>query len=255
MNVVLNADDFGLSPDVNRAILICFEQRLISSATIMPNMPAFEDAVRLSFANDFVDRIGVHLNLTAGTPLTDPIRQCPAFCTPAGEFRRRRHYLITPSQRRLLSNEVRAQIQRCRDVGLPVTHLDSHHHSHTEPGKFAAIRPVLEEMKIQSVRLSRNVDPLPRHSPRAVWKSVFNSQLRKRNWQSVDYFGCVGSFRRLLAAGRIDNRSIEVECHPGFDSRGRLVDLVEGIDFRSGFRHVIDRIDQGLVVNGVARAA
>ena len=254
MNVTLNADDFGISHSVNRAILTCFQQRLISTATVMANMPAFEDAVRLCFANNLVDRVGIHLNLSEGTPLTDEIKGCRTFCDSDGQFLRRRHYRISKSQQRILAAEVTAQIQRCRNVGLPVSHLDSHHHVHTEPGKFAAILPVLLDMGMESVRPSRNVDSRSRLSPKAVWKRIFNNRLQEAGWLKTQYFGCVKSFEQMQSAGKPHDTTIEIECHPGFDSRGRLVDLVEGVEFHSAFGGVINRIDDG-AVELVRRAA
>ena len=72
--VIVNADDFGQSVNVNRAIIDCFQKGLISSTTIMANMPAFDDAVDLAIENGFHQTVGVHLNLTDGEPLVSALR-------------------------------------------------------------------------------------------------------------------------------------------------------------------------------------
>ena len=92
-NVVVNADDFGMSRQINEAILQAFEKGLISSATLMANMPAFEEACQLVRQDHLQRRIGLHLNLTEGKPLTADIADCPRFCDAGGCWRPRRRVL------------------------------------------------------------------------------------------------------------------------------------------------------------------
>src|ERR1700734_1066609 len=85
--VIINADDFGMSSAVNSAILSGVEQGLVTSTSIMANMPGFEEAVRLEREHDLLrGRVGVHLNLTEGRPLTAPILACSIFCGADGSF-------------------------------------------------------------------------------------------------------------------------------------------------------------------------
>jgi predicted glycoside hydrolase/deacetylase ChbG (UPF0249 family) len=63
--IIANADDFGLNDEVNQAIVEAFEKHMISSATLMANMPGFEEACELAHRHGLLGRIGVHLNLTA----------------------------------------------------------------------------------------------------------------------------------------------------------------------------------------------
>ena len=71
MDVIVNADDFGISSGVNRAIVEAFKRGLISSTTIMTNAEVFEEAVDLIFSENLHGQVGVHLNLTHGKPLTE----------------------------------------------------------------------------------------------------------------------------------------------------------------------------------------
>ena len=89
LQIVINADDLGRSDDVNKAILDAFHRGLITSASIMANMPGFENAVNAIKASGIEDRIGVHLNLTQGAPLNGPIRLHARFCSPSGELNSR----------------------------------------------------------------------------------------------------------------------------------------------------------------------
>ena len=93
-NIVVNADDFGMSRQTNEAILQAFEKGLISSTTIMANMPAFEEACQLARQHHLQRRIGLHLNVTEGKPLTADIADCPRFCDAGGCWRPRRRVLV-----------------------------------------------------------------------------------------------------------------------------------------------------------------
>ena len=69
--MIVIADDFGLSEEVNAAIVEAFDRGLLTGASIIANMPAFEEACELAAEHGFQDRVGTHLNLTEGTPLTE----------------------------------------------------------------------------------------------------------------------------------------------------------------------------------------
>ena len=84
--VIVNADDFGLSACENAVILGAFQAGIISSATAMANMPAFEAACVLARHPLLEGRIGLHFNLTYGRPLSQSILQRPNFCDSSGVF-------------------------------------------------------------------------------------------------------------------------------------------------------------------------
>ena len=84
--MIVNADDFGLSPRVNQAIVRAFDEGLISSTTVMANMPAFAEASAIARDRGLLDHVGAHLVLTEGDPLTDTMRRCGRFCDADGRF-------------------------------------------------------------------------------------------------------------------------------------------------------------------------
>ena len=84
--MIVNADDFGLSPRVNEAIVRAFDEGLISSTTVMANMPAFAEASAIARDRGLLDHVGAHLVLTEGEPLTDTMRHCRRFCDADGRF-------------------------------------------------------------------------------------------------------------------------------------------------------------------------
>src|SRR6202012_5583899 len=118
--LIINADDFGLSSIVNRAILATMEEGLVTSTSMMANMPGFEHGVGLARVHaKLAGRIGVHLNLTEGRPLTKPILDCRQFCDESGEFAYRRTplFFLSKRVRNAVYQEFKAQVERLREVG------------------------------------------------------------------------------------------------------------------------------------------
>src|SRR5262249_28737533 len=88
--IIVTADDFGMSTEINRAIALAWEQRLISRTSIMANMAGFPAACELVERYELHRAVGLHLNLSEGWPLTDAMRRCRRFCGPSGAFNPRR---------------------------------------------------------------------------------------------------------------------------------------------------------------------
>ena len=131
VSIVINADDLGKSSNVNRAILESFERGLVTSATIMANMAGFEEACAMLRARGLEDRVGVHLNVAEGLPLTDPIRRCPRLC-PAGRLcLAGTCWRLTPDEAMAIELELATQIEAALKAGIRPSHLDSHLHAHT----------------------------------------------------------------------------------------------------------------------------
>lgn len=228
IRAVVNADDFGISSDVNAAIVECFKKRIISNTTLMVTMEAADEAVLLARENGFDDRVGLHLNLTAGYPLTKKIRKCPLFCNKNGEFNATFH-LKTLSRLRLSSielacvyEEAEAQIIRYLSYGLPEKHLDSHHHVHTDLAVWKAIEPLLKKYNFRTVRLGRNMILKPSMFNR-LYKFKLNRNIKKDGYAFSKYFGSYKDLREYYK--EIENGAvIEVMTHPMYNEEGVLVD-------------------------------
>ena len=186
--VIVNADDFGLSACENAVILGAFQAGIISSATAMANMPAFEAACVLARHPLLEGRIGLHFNLTYGSPLSQAIAQRPAFCDSAGVFDLnlpRSRLWLGRQDREAVLQELEAQWQRCLDNGLRPSHLDSHQHVHNIwpigeiVARFAARQGV-------PVRLARNLGQ-NLSLPKRVFKDLLNRRLNSLAGATADY--------------------------------------------------------------------
>lgn len=127
--IINNADDFGYSRAVNYGIIDSFQRGVLTSATVMANMPGFDHAVMLAKENPELG-VGVHLTLTAGRPILNGHQ---TIADEGGRFRKRVYYceMDTPIDEEEVYAEWKAQIERVLSNGILPTHLDSHHHIHT----------------------------------------------------------------------------------------------------------------------------
>lgn len=125
VKVIVNADDFGFSEAVNYGILKAHKQGIVTSTSIMANMPGFAHAVELWKKNPTL-RVGVHLNITCGKPvLTDH----QTMTNEEGYFVHGNEDSYSDYE---IFEELCAQMEKVLAAGIEIDHLDSHHHIHTE---------------------------------------------------------------------------------------------------------------------------
>jgi len=158
--LIVNADDFGLTAGVNRAILETHASGVVSSTTLMANGPAFEDAVKAARSAPNLS-VGCHVVLVDGTPVSPPeavdtllaIRSAEPgkFYSSLSAFAARA--MLGGFDRDQLVAEVTAQIRRIQASGLRVTHLDTHKHAHMFP---EILKALLRAARICGVRAIRN---------------------------------------------------------------------------------------------------
>jgi predicted glycoside hydrolase/deacetylase ChbG (UPF0249 family) len=155
--LILNADDFGLTPGINRAIAELHSAGVLTSATLMANGPAFSDAVAIARAHPSL-AIGCHIVLVDGVPVSDPTR-IPTLLGPDRKSFRPTltHFIRDLLLRRINPEEVaieaRAQIQKITAAGIPITHIDTHKHTHIFP---SIARPLLHVAAAANIRAIRN---------------------------------------------------------------------------------------------------
>ena len=219
--IIVNADDFGMSTEINRAIVEAFQENVISSTTLMTNMPGFAEACELAHCHRLLGKIGVHLNLTAGYPLSNPIRGCSRLCDNTGKFRSRQTRLwLSAEERFAVETEMEAQVRACLDRGMRPTHLDSHHHVHTEWAIGAAVIAVARRYGIRAIRLSRNCGPGIDWA-RKFYKLAYNSRLRIYGLAKTQYFGSSADVKEILATASGD---VEVMVHLACEDTGDTLD-------------------------------
>ena len=157
IRLIVNADDFGQTPGINRAVLELHKAGLLTSATLMARAAATDQAIEIARATPTLG-VGCHIVLTDGEPVLAPA-QIPSLLDPSTD-------LLIPSLTgflgRLFAGRIRAdeiqaeataQIQYLQSCGLQVTHIDTHKHTHMFP---RVLRPLLRGARACGIHLVRN---------------------------------------------------------------------------------------------------
>jgi predicted glycoside hydrolase/deacetylase ChbG (UPF0249 family) len=232
--VVINADDLGFAPGVNRGIVQAHEAGTLSSASMMVNTPAFGEASALVRERMPALGVGLHLNFLAGRPLG----VVPTLADPrTGEF-----YTLGLLARRAMVGRVSAfdvrrecdaQLAALAAEGIRITHIDSHRHTHALPGILPAVLASARAAGVRVVR--RPLDQPTASDPVATgkmlvlhgaWKVAVHGLAaddrallsRSPSFRGIALQGAPDVERRLLVLlDRLPTGTTEVMMHPGYD--------------------------------------
>jgi hopanoid biosynthesis associated protein HpnK len=154
--VVINGDDFGHSHAVNQAIIQAHASGVLTSASLMVTGAAFDEAVDLARRHPDLG-VGLHLVVGMGRAVLPPA-QIPHLVDGSGHFPDNplrvglRYQFSRPARRELLL-EIRAQLQRFKDSGLVLSHVDGHLHNHVHPYVLHCLVSLAGEFGIRFIRL------------------------------------------------------------------------------------------------------
>jgi hopanoid biosynthesis associated protein HpnK len=237
--VIINADDFGLSPSVNEGIILAHRQGILTSATLMANAPGFEQAVGLAADNPRLG-VGLHLNIVRGVPVSKP-EDIPSLVTPEGRFPSRASVVMRKLFLGRLNNaeferELRAQVEKALKAGVRLSHFDSEKNLHTLPAFFRLVIKLGQDYGIKKARfvseyrLSRPLGQSLKAAFLSLLDAGMKRRLRRAGLVITDRFYGISYSGRMTAAAlnRILSRqgdgSAEIMVHPGF-VRQDLLDL------------------------------
>ena len=221
MKIIINADDFGYSSDVNSTIEKVIKNGLITSTSILSNMPGFEEAAVMAKTKDLIDRVGVHLNLFEGKPITKEMQECRVFCDEKGTFQKYRIKFLDPLKIKsgIIYNELSAQIDKVLSTGIKPTHLDSHGNLHANYFIGRIVIKLAKQYNIPSIRINRNVHR--RRSQLAKMKiELYNLRLKWHGIKCSDYLGNIPDVTSALPEL---NGIVEVIAHP-VSKNGSILD-------------------------------
>jgi predicted glycoside hydrolase/deacetylase ChbG (UPF0249 family) len=228
------------------ATIECFQQGILSSATMMPNMPAFEKAA--AFAREHPEfSYGLHLCLTDERPVSDPAA-IPTLVASDGCFWKTAEFFQRAMTGRIAAADIRretlAQLTRMRQWGIPVRHLDAHGHVHKAALVPCALRRAIGDFGIVTVRRTQNLFyKRPRFS-RRCFNLLANMSIRQLG-RTTDYFlmvaGTLGDgdthwWERCIE--RLPEGTTEIGIHPGWDEPWRRLDTIPVLE--RGRRYVED---------------
>ncbi len=159
--LIVNADDFGASESINAAVIDAHQRGILTTASLMVNGAAAEQAVRLANENPNLG-VGLHLTLCCGSPAL-PQSQIPNLVNEHAKFRESpvaagMIYFFSSAARRELALEIAAQFEKFAQTDLVLDHLNGHLHFHLHPTVFSLLGRELGGRKVRAMRLTR--DPL-----------------------------------------------------------------------------------------------
>jgi hopanoid biosynthesis associated protein HpnK len=155
--LIVNADDFGRSASINQAVIRAHRAGILTTASLMVNEPAFEEAAALARENPELG-VGLHLTLLCGHSALPP-EQIPGLVNARGEFtnnpaRAGFRYFFQRSLREPLRREIHAQFQKFRAARLPLDHVNGHLHLHLHPTVFRILMADAGQLGFQRLRLT-----------------------------------------------------------------------------------------------------
>ncbi len=234
--LIINADDFGLCEGVNNGIAKAHTKGILTSTTLMTNMPSAAEAVKMAKELPNLG-VGIHLNLTDGSPISKE-SVVALLIDSNGQFKFKpaelaKKSLISFKFRKAIRTELTAQVQWAIDNGIKPTHLDSHKHIHSFPVIYPIVCGLARQFNIRAIRYT--------YEPSSVynlpWPPV-DKESRKRlritrimakinRLQNPQFFKTKATFG-IAHTGRIDlyffntlasailPPIVEVMTHPGF---------------------------------------
>lgn len=242
MKIIVNADDCGISLEVNKKIEEFINRGLLSSTTIMGNMPFIADSKRLYELYKDAVSFGVHLNLSQGTPLT----QSQVLLDNGFVLEKDNEVVFNIENKRnngkyskdvedAILKELSSQIEAVLSHNIAISHIDSHHHVHTRPYMLKVLPRLLKKYNITKMRRMRNYMPFSiERCKRNIWWHLINMQAHKL--KTTDYFCSFEEFIQLANNGFIKNNSvIELMTHPGGYTEETEGPLMESTNLKEMF--------------------
>ncbi|MGA7933873.1 MAG: hopanoid biosynthesis-associated protein HpnK [Kovacikia sp.] len=269
---IINADDFGFSHGVNRAIIEAHERGVLTSTSLMVGAPAFAEAVEMAKAHPNLG-VGLHLTLGKGKSVLPPT-QIPHLVDSEGNFsnepnRAGLYYQFNAAARREIPLEIRAQLEKFRSTGLRLSHVDGHLHMHSHPVILRSLVALADEFDIKVIRLPSEELQLTLKIDRSdlqtkvVWASVFwglrlygEKVLKSRGIGFVDrVYGFLQSGRMtedylLALVPQIQADVVEIYSHPAIANPDEPVNSPIGWGPRELEALTSDRVRAALTTSG-----
>ena len=234
--VVVNADDFGISSVTTEAIIKFIKEGYCDTTTVMVNMPGYLETFELANKEGIVNNIGLHLNLSEGPAITNDMKNCRTFCNESGNFDFRykknlqKRFILNSKEKIIVSNEIEAQLKRYISLGYSGYFLDSHQGIHMDWSLYPIIINLFKKYKFKRIRRSPNLkSPSRNNNIKKIIHMKYDRNIKINDIYSPDYLGNIRDYRQNNH--KISNGTlVEIMTHPS------IKDDVEYIDVFSNFQ-------------------
>ncbi|WP_288229265.1 ChbG/HpnK family deacetylase [uncultured Faecalicoccus sp.] len=217
MKLIVNADDFGKTHESNLGVLKAFQKGYCSQTSIIVNTNYFDEAVQFAKENNLLDKVGLHINLFEGTPLSGKIKKLKHY-SRYDMFDYRPNFFRKYFAKDILAirEELEAQIQKYMSAGFTLMNIDSHHCAFYDMSVLQALIPLLKKYEFQSMRFIGNS-----YFNGSFFRDVYGKRWMKKidtlHLKHPDYSSSVATFQKNM---KIKNKDLlnadiaEIYIHP-----------------------------------------
>jgi chitin disaccharide deacetylase len=249
--IIINADDFGLKPSINEAIVESFNNGLINSTTLMANMPSFDEAVELAHKHNIINKIGIHLTLSEGQPITRNMLIRDLYNDKHNsdiKKYKRKLFFLSKKEKEIIYNEFAAQIIKVRNTGIKITHIDTHHHIDEIWSITQIILTLLKTHNIPSMRILNNLNRSTKFY-KSNYRRIINKLIKLNNANYSDFFG-----NQLEAIWQLEQdpmlfeaKRLEIMVHPDYNRSRIIIDRIKDRELNFDYPEILRRL---ITLNG-----
>ena len=233
--LIINADDFGVSEDINNGIMECYNNGAVTDISLLAVGDSFAHAVNLAKKHN-ITKVGIHLALTGEFNAVKPANRIPSLVDKRNKFMKSfpgllGKFLAGRINKEEVYTELKAQILNVKKSGLGISHLDSHEHVHMFPPVLKIVLRLMREERIKYTRFplekisvkKRLADPVNTLRSMALYSMCILARklLKKSHVKHNDSF--IGHFHAhrlkrqdlFSSFSNIEEGLTELGCHPG----------------------------------------
>ncbi|SHK52523.1 chitin disaccharide deacetylase [Paramaledivibacter caminithermalis] len=202
--LIINADDFGLTKGCSKGIIKALKEGVLTNTTVMINMPEALNAIEIAKKNG-IKEMGLHLTLTCGQPVSKK-EKVSSLVDECGKFYKRRNQLFSKMKLEEARIELENQINAFLSTGLKLTHLDSHHHIHMYDGMREIVAAIAKKYAV-SLRCPNE----------ETKKYLLKNGIKTTDYFSMDFYGENASIENLKKIiTKFPEGIIEIMTHPAY---------------------------------------
>ncbi len=224
--LIVNADDFGYSPEISRGIIECAQKGIVTATGVFGNAPGLGETIRMLGDAPALEP-GMHFALSHGEPLTVAMRH--ALTRFGGRFPEKFPMAMLIARGRvgetMVRDELRAQVDACLRHGMRIAFLNAHEHLHLHPRVYPIVCAIARELGVRFVRITQP-DVVGGGGLGGLVRGAIVRGLAPRAIEGIE---SGVRFLGLARSGRIDfaylqaafarlrpGCAYELMCHPGF---------------------------------------
>ncbi len=220
MKIIINADDFGLSNNINESTIFCYKNGCITSATLLAYGEAFDNAVKMAKENP---GLGIGAHLTLDGPFYIPYFQSTVTDPENKSFFPKEIILKKIKNHKIKHNDLvriySMQIEKILDNNINISHIDHHHHFHLYFPVLNALIDVAKKYKLKYIRSQNILLHINKSITNKIYRYIHQFYLKRKLNTTDGYFEIAPDnleivIKRLANLLKMKKYIVEIESHP-----------------------------------------